>query len=214
MKKNWVKFVYVFIFMFLAKFTMSQNWETKLDVFSSYVWRGTKYGSGPAFQPTIEYSKGSFTIGAWGNYCSSTDQAAEADVFIEFEFQLGEKNALLLTLNDYYYPGSSWFKFDSHYPEPALDVKFGRFSFLAAHMMNGKAGDIYLETNLDAGPVTLFAGAGEGYLTQNGTFGVCNLGLTTQKEIRVTDLFSLPVSGSIILNPSSEQFHIVVGISL
>jgi hypothetical protein len=45
-------------------------------------------------------------------------------------------------------------------------------------------------------------------------FDICNIGISTSKEIKITDDFSLPVSGAAILNPSYEAFHIVVGISL
>ena len=34
------------------------------------------------------------------------------------------------------------------------------------------------------------------------------------KEIKITDDFSIPVSGSIILNPEQEQFYVVIGFSL
>jgi hypothetical protein len=81
-------------------------------------------------------------------------------------------------------------------------------------MMNGGEGDIYLEAGVSAGAVDLFLGGGDGAYTVDGDFNVCNIGIGTSKELKITDSFSLPVSGAAILNPSSEQFHIVVGISL
>jgi hypothetical protein len=81
-------------------------------------------------------------------------------------------------------------------------------------MMNDGAGDIYLEAAVAAGPVNLTLGGGDGAYTVDGDFNICNIGVSTSKEIKITDTFSLPVSGAAILNPSSEQFHIVVGISL
>jgi len=36
----------------------------------------------------------------------------------------------------------------------------------------------------------------------------------TSKEIAITDSFSLPLSGAVMLNPSTGGFHIAVGISL
>jgi len=44
------------------------SWSTGVDLYSSYVWRGTKFGSGPAMQPTVKYSNGGFSIGAWGGW--------------------------------------------------------------------------------------------------------------------------------------------------
>ena len=47
----------------------------------------------------------------------------------------------------------------------------------------------------------------------DGDFAICNIGITTGTELEISDSFSLPVSGALILNPATEQFHVVVGIS-
>lgn len=203
----------------LLMFTFSPNinaqeWSTGLDIYSSYVWRGTKFGSGPAFQPTVEFSSGGFAIGAWGSFNASMDEAAEADLYASYGFDLGESTSLTLTLTDYYFPGSNWFNGDSHYIEPMVSLGIGSFSLLGAYMMNGGEGDIYLEAGVAAGAVDLFLGGGDGAYTIDGKFNVCNIGLGTSKEIKITDSFSIPVSGAAILNPSSEQFYVVVGFSL
>ncbi|SHF27831.1 conserved hypothetical protein [Mariniphaga anaerophila] len=192
----------------------AQEWSTGLDIYSSYVWRGTKFGTGPAFQPSVEFSAGGFAIGAWGSYCVSDDEAAEADLYASYEFVLGESASLAFTVTDYYFPGTSWTEGDSHYFEPMLTLGLGSFSLTGAYMMNSGEGDIYLEAGLSAGAVDLFLGGGDGAYTVDGKFNVCNIGIGTSKELKITDTFSLPVSGAAILNPSSEQFHIVVGISL
>ena len=41
------------------------------DLVSSYLWRGTKFGTGPAIQPYLELAFGNFTIGGWGSYSFS-----------------------------------------------------------------------------------------------------------------------------------------------
>lgn len=95
-----------------------------------------------------------------------------------------------------------------------VSLGIGSFSLTGAYMMNGGEGDIYLEAGVSAGAVDLFLGGGDGAYTVDGKFNVCNLGIGTSKELKITDSFALPVSGAAILNPSSEQFYIVVGISL
>jgi hypothetical protein len=40
-----------------------------------------------------------------------------------------------------------------------------------------------------------------------------NIGITTSKDIEVSDTFTIPVSGSVIWNPDTEQFYILVGFS-
>ncbi len=85
---------------------------------------------------------------------------------------------------------------------------------------NGDAsGDIYLQADYAIGAVNLTLGGGNGQYSfeadgEDDKFSISNIGIGTSKEIKITDSFSLPISGSIILNPSTEQFFVVVGISL
>ncbi len=194
--------------------TKAQEWSTGVDLYSSYVWRGTKFGSGPALQPSVKFAASGLTIGAWGSYCFSDNEAMEADLYASYGFNLGENSSLTFTVTDYYFPGngSEWFDGDYHFFEPAVSLGLGKFSLLGAYMTNAK--DTYFEAGLTLKSVKLFAGAGDGAYTSDGDFSICNLGIGTSKQIKITDSFSLPVSGSVILNPSTEQFHIVVGISL
>jgi len=62
----------------------------------------------------------------------------------------------------------------------------------------------------------LGGGTGAYYLygENSDDFGIVNLGITLAKEIQITDKFSLPVSGSLITNPTAESIFIVFGISL
>ncbi len=192
----------------------AQEWSTGVDIYSSYIWRGAKFGTGAAFQPSVEFSAGGFAIGAWGSFSTGADEAAEADLYAGYSFELGESSSLSFTLTDYYFPGSAWLDGKSHYIEPMVSLGLGSFSLTAAFMMNDGAGDIYLEAGLTAGAVDLTLGGGDGAYTVDGAFNICNIGIGTSKELKITDSFSLPVSGSVILNPSSEQFFVVVGISL
>ncbi|MAV04155.1 MAG: hypothetical protein CMC31_00635, partial [Flavobacteriaceae bacterium] len=38
------------------------------DLVSSYVWRGTQFGSGAHIQPWMELGSGSLTGGVWGSF--------------------------------------------------------------------------------------------------------------------------------------------------
>jgi hypothetical protein len=138
----------------------------------------------------------------------------EADLYASYALSLGEKSSLTFTVTDYYFPGGSSMYFDgnSHYFEPMISLGLGSFSVLGAYMTNAE--DMYFEAGVDIGAVNLFAGAGDGAYTKDEKFNICNVGIKTSKEIKISDSFSIPVSGSIVLNPSTEQFHIVVGISL
>ncbi len=202
-------------FLMLIVFNMDlkaqeSSWDTGTDLVSSYVWRGAKFGSGPALQPWVEFSTGGFAVGAWGSYCISVDEAMEADLYMSYSTDFG----LSLTVTDYYFPPSEFFDGDSHFFEPMASIGLGSFTFTGAYMMGKDVSDLYVEAALSAGPVDLTIGAGDGAYTVDGDFSVCNIGIGTSKEIKFSESFSLPVSGAVILNPSSEQFHIVVGISL
>ncbi|MBN1984933.1 MAG: hypothetical protein JW761_01450 [Prolixibacteraceae bacterium] len=214
MKKTFLIAAGLLLLMSITPLSKAQEVTTGLDIYSSYVWRGTKFGSGPAFQPSLEFSAGGFALGAWGSFSASTDEGAEADLYASYSFDLGESSSLSFTLTDYYFPGDLWFEGTSHYIEPMVSLGLGSFSLTGAYMMNDGEGDIYLEAGLSAGPVDLTLGGGDGAYTVDGDFNICNIGIGTSKEVKITDSFSLPVSGAAILNPSSEQFYIVVGISL
>lgn len=206
----------------------AQEVDAGLDIYSSYVWRGIKFGEGAAFQPWLEFSAGGFALGAWGSYCVSDNEAAEADLYASYSFELGESGSLSFTITDYYFPGTtaepvSWMDGDNHFIEPMVSAGVGAFSFSAAYMLydgagtNGEgSGDLYLEAAVTAGPVDITLGGGNGAysMKDDAGFDICNIGISTSKEITITENFSLPLSGAVILNPSYESFHVVVGISL
>jgi hypothetical protein len=197
----------------------AQEWDTGLDIYSSYIWRGAKFGSGPAFQPYVEMSAGGFALGAWGSVSASADEALEMDLYASYSI-----GAVSLTLTDYYF-GGDWMEYSSmHSLEPSVALSLGDFSLMAAYMFLpenadagtsfGEEGDLYLEAGYSFGSVDVGLGMGDGQYTDDGDFNVCVLSVGTSKDIEVTETFTLPVSGAVILNPSTGDFFITVGISL
>lgn len=211
-----------FLLLFVVSISnvKAQEVSTGLDIYSSYLWRGAKFGTGAAFQPGVEFSAGGFAIGAWGSYSTGSEEAAEADLYMGYGFDLGEDASLSFTLTDYYFPGSDWTEGESHSLEPMVSLGVGAFTFTAAYMeglgdeeINGIS-DLYLEAAVSAGPVDITLGGGDGQYTDDGDFNICNIMVGTSKEVQVTESFTLPVSGAVMLNPSTGGFHIAVGISL
>ena len=203
----------------------AQEWNAGLDIYSSYIWRGLKFGTGAAFQPSVEFSAGGFAIGGWGSFSTGSDEAAEADLYASYGFDLGENASLGITFTDYYFPPSMYFDKNSHFLEPMISLGLGGFSFDAAYMFyegagNGDAsGDIYLQAGYSFGAFDFTVGGGNGQYSmededEDDKFGISNVAIGTSKEIQITESFALPISGSVIWNPSSEQFYVVVGISL
>ncbi len=50
-------------------------------------------------------------------------------------------------------------------------------------------------------------------ILQTATFIYVTLGIGTTKVIKITDSFSIPVTGQVIFNPEREQLYVVVGFS-
>ena len=198
------------------KVTEKENpFSVGVDVVSSYVWRGTKF-SGPAVQPYLEFGKGGFAIGSWGSF-GFGDEVSEADLYVSYAFDFG----LSLGVTDYYYQGTPYFRYSTDSASHAFEVNAGYeladFTISANYIVNdasqggpANAGsDLYFELGYSFGDFDVFVGAGDGWHTSDGEFNVCNVGILVTKEIK-----SIPVFGSVILNPEKESFDIVVGFSL
>jgi hypothetical protein len=196
----------------------AQQLEVSADIVSSYVWRGTKF-AGASVQPGITYTKGGFSAGAWGS-TSFDGTFLEADLFASYAFDFG----LSLGVTDYYFPGSDYFDLSkatgAHGFEVNLGYAISDLSLAANYMINEaggaltSGGDLYFEAKYAFKHFSLFAGGGSGWHTPDTQFGIVNVGISSEKEIKITDSFSLPLAGSLILNPTTRQLHIVAAISL
>lgn len=197
----------------------STSFDAGADIVSNYIFRGVKFGTGPAVQPFVEFSAGNFTLGSWGSFGVTDNEAAEADLYLSYGFDFG----LSVGLTDYYFPGTSYFDYStesgSHGLELNVGYEVGGFSLGANYMLNEApgagtvGGDMYFELGYSFESVGLFVGGGDGWHTSTGDFALVNIGLSVSKELEITEKFSLPLSGSVILNPESEQFYVVVGVS-
>ncbi len=196
----------------------NSGFNISTDFTSNYVWRGSNYGSGPHIQPQVTYNTGGLTLGVWGSFDFSGYK--EADPFLSYSFPLG----LSIGLTDYYYPGSSFFDASvedgSHAFELNTSYSKNGLSLSANCIMNesggaaSMGGDLYFEAGYEFNSFNIFAGAGNGWHTYDGDFNLCNIGIGTSATIGITDKFSLPVSGEVILNPDREQLYIVVSFSI
>lgn len=199
----------------------TNGFDTGLDIYSSYIFRGVKFGTGPAFQPWVKYTYGGLTVGSWGSVNTTIDEASEMDLYASYAFDFG----LSLGATDYYYTGSDWnnYTLDST-GSHALEINAGytiKGISLAANYIplqsvtaGTQGGDTYVQLGYEFETVKVFAGAGNGWHSSDGEFKVVNLGLTTGKEVELTDKYSLPVTGSVIVNPDGKELFIAVGISL
>jgi len=201
----------------------SSPFNAGADLYSSYIWRGTKLGTGPAVQPVLEFSSGFFTSGAWGSFDFRGYQ--EVDIYLSFSLPSG----FSVGITDYYSPDLRYFDYSvesgSHAFELNLAFTGERLSFEADYILNeaggiGSAGsDLYLQAGFSFRYFSLFAGAGNGWLlndpeADNGKIKLCNLGLEVSRSVKITDTFEIPVLGQLIFNPAREQLFLVIGFTL
>jgi hypothetical protein len=200
-----------------AQEEQESKFSVNADFYSNYIWRGSKLGTGPAFQPSVTFSEGGLTIGVWGSF--DAFGYSEADPYISFSFPFG----LSIGLTDYYLPDLPLFETSTDLGSHALELNGGfskgGFSIAANYIVNeaggiaSAGGDKYFQIGYDFENVSLFVGAGDGWHTTEGDFKLCNIGIGTSKEIKITENFSLPVSGQVIFNPDRERLYVVAGVS-
>ncbi len=210
----------IVVFLTISTELKAQEITTGVDLYSTYVWRGVAY-SGPSIQPYVEFGAGGFSLGAWGSQgidgiVDSDDVSngfQEMDLYTSYSFDFG----LSLGITDYYFPGTLYFKDDSHAYELNLGFEAGNFSLSGNYIFAGGGSvgdDVYGELGYSLGAADLFIGAGDGWHSTDTDFSVVNIGVATIKTIKITDSFSLPLSGAVIINPDTEQLYILAGISL
>ncbi|MFW5850738.1 MAG: hypothetical protein ACOCWB_00780 [Bacteroidota bacterium] len=204
----------------------SESFDMGMDIMSSYVWRGLKAGTGAAIQPYVEYTSNNFTLGAWNNTSTGSDEAFEINLYTSYAFPFG----VTVGLTDYFGQGNVFgHSFDNlgeiHALEPFIEYEYYDLKFFGGLMffqneLGESTQDFYGEVSYAFDLFDFAIGAGDGqYVTSPewgtvGEFAICNITLSKEKTIKVTDSFSIPMKGAITLNPHNERFYAYVGISL
>lgn len=214
------------------------------DLMSRYVWRGTDYGSSPSIQPSIEYNIGGFAIGTWGAFTTNLPGVQEVDLYATYTFKeivsltvtdYYFPDEINFTRNYFNYRDTA----TGHIFEAMISFngteKIPLSFFIATNFYgadarrindNGSTGDIqfssYAELSYAFKNIDVFMGfnlttpdtdKGETGCYGN-CFGIVNLGITANKDIKITDKFKLPLSVSLITNPQAERIFLVAGINL
>ena len=183
------------------------------DVVSSYVWRGTKYGSGLAVQPWMELGAGNLTGGVWGSFnkAEGAYDGNELDLWVSYDF-----GPLALTVTNYTFPGAGGAGdvFDGDV-EVSGSTSLGPVDLTVGYFTDH--GALYVEAGFPIGPVGVAVGYGSdgdvGFYA-GGDSGLVNVSFSGSKDIAITEDFSLPVFGSFIINPDAEAAFLVFGFSL
>ena len=217
------KFFFTLVGIIFLTGVKAQEISVGLDFYNRYIFRGIDLGNSPSLQPSLELNAGGLTMGAWGAYSTANGtQGAynEVDLYLCYTFDFG----FSLGLVSYYSPELSLFEFDKGFSSHAVEINgaytFKNLSFSANYVINdsregigSKGGDTYFEIGYTTGIINLFMGGGDGWNTKEGNFQLCNCGIGVSKELKLSDSFSLPLKGALIMNPNTEKLYLLVGLS-
>ena len=200
----------------LMSTNISYSQDFGADIVSSYVWRGTQFGSGAHIQPYMELGSGNFTAGVWGSFPTSAKGGGnELDLYLGYDF-----GPVALTVTNYTFPGEGGNYadgeglFDGDYTELAASTSIMGVDLSAGYFTEVEA--LYVELGFSTGAVDIAIGYGDdqgnGWYADGGS-GIVNMSFSGSKEIQISENYSLPVFGSFILNPEAETAFLVFGIS-
>lgn len=224
----------LFVLLLVPVAASAQSVSLGADFVNRYVWRGFDFGESFSVQPSLAVSGGNFEIGSWASYSISADGAGanEHDLWVGYNVETESAGAFSFGLTDYYFPapdGDDFFNFDgdgegSHWLEPYLSYSApGSFPItLYAAMMvhNDPDNSLYVEGNVPFEVAGTSMGATLGMVSGESAFysvesaSVVNMSISAEKEIKISDSFSLPISATYILNPTHERSFLVFGMSL
>ena len=203
------------------------------DVVSSYIWRGQDLGSA-ALQPTLGIGYKGLSLTAWGSY-GIADPTDTKEFDLTLAYTIGGLN---IGVTDYWFnsgldPENRYFKYDAHGTNHVFEANirydfgfasvqwFTNFSGNDGLNKDGKRAyssyaEVAVPFKLATVDWTATAGAVPFATDFYGTtgFAVTNVSLRADKEIKVTDSFSIPIFGQVVGNPCSQKAYLVLGITL
>lgn len=209
------KFILLTIVALLSP-NISYSQDFGADLVSSYVWRGTQFGSGAHIQPYMDLGSGNLTGGVWGSFPTSAKGGGnELDLWVSYDFGL-----LALTVTNYTFPSEGGVYadgeglFNGDYTELAASTSIMGVDLSAGYFTEVEA--LYVELGFSTGAVDIALGYGDdqadGFYAGGGS-GLVNMSFSGSKDIQISDNYALPVVGSFILNPEAETAFLVFGIS-
>ena len=227
MKK--IIFILVIVLGISAVKAQEVDFSLGADIVSSYVWRGA-YQTSAAVQPAMGLSVSGFSLSAWGSI-PVMGEAKEVDFTAAYEIA-----GLSFAITDYWWAGEGAYKYfmyeskrTEHFFEGTigytlpiekfpLSISWNTMFAGGDYLEDGdRAYSSYAEFSFPFKVKTIDLGFSMGINPWESVyaedFSVIHIGLKASKELKVTDSFSIPVSGEIIANPRSEDVFFVFGVS-
>lgn len=216
-----------------ATVTAQDEIETSIgaDLVSTYEWRGQDLG-GVSIQPSISIAYKGLSLTAWGSVGIDKEDAKEIDLTLAYE-----TGGFSISVTDYwvapYGEETKFFHYGAHSTAHVFEAQVGYdFGALAVNWYTNFAGAdgvnkdgnrayssfVSLEVPFTLGGLEWTAEVGAtpwatDYYAEADGFTVCDIALSTSKEIKITDSFSLPVFGKLSFNPATECADFIFGIS-
>ena len=207
--------------------------DASFDIYTHHLWRGAANGTSVSLQPSVEYSYGNFSAGAWGAW-SIDGSYTELDIYAAYS--LGSFN---LTLYDYFCPVNpvkefEFFEIRQGATRHTLDlnVAYARpekhpFGLLVATMIYGddinpESGRNYYSTYIepsfhfrllksDMKVVSGFTPAKSYYASR---FAFVNTGLSASRILKLARKVNIPAILKLAYNPYADKFHFSFGVTL
>lgn len=210
------------------KFTVSGN----VNFVSDYIWRGADQNSGFSVQPSLTLSYAGIALNVWGSQTLSRwnveSPAKEFDINLSYSL-----NNFSITVSDYWWSGVNkpygHYK-DSHFFEGTLAYCFGEsfplallWSTMFAGADKNEEGKLQASTYINASylislpaDITLTPAIGftpwKGYYHNKAAF--TDISLKCNKDLKVTDKFSISVFIQAVIAPVSDRTYLVAGFNL
>lgn len=204
----------------------------KADFVSDYIWRGADQNSGFSVQPSLTLGYTGFSINVWGNQTLSRWNveipSKEFDINLSYSLK-----KFSVTVSDYWWSGVNqpygYYK-NSHFFEGTLAYCFGdsfpltlSWSTMFAGADKNEEGKLQGSTYINVSypislpaDITLTSAIGftpwKGYYHNKAAF--TDISLKANKDIKVTDQFSIPVFVQAIVAPVYDRTYLVTGFSL
>ena len=216
-----------------ATVTAQDEIETSIgaDLVSAYEWRGQDLG-GVSIQPSLSIAYKGLSLTAWGSVGIDKEDAKEIDLTLAYE-----TGGFSISITDYwvapYGEETKFFHYGAHSTAHVFEAQVGYdFGALAVNWYTNFAGAdgvnkdgnrayssfVSLEVPFTLGGLEWTAEVGAtpwatDYYAEADGFTVCDIALSTSKEIKITDSFSLPVFGKLSFNLATECADFIFGIS-
>ena len=232
-----MKKIVCFAMMLVASATAiaQEKIETTIgaDFVNEYIWRGQDLGD-VSLQPTLGIAYKGLSLTAWGNIgISNSDDAKEFDLTLAYA-----TGGLNIGITDYWTndgadPEARYFKYDTHGTNHVFEANIGYDFGLASiqwytnfagndgiNKSGKRAYSSYLEASVPFKLVKVDWTATAGVVPwatswyETSGFAVTNLSLRADKDIKITDSFSIPIFGQVVANPCSQKAYLVFGFTL